>query len=353
MLAKRTGFNKEPIRDVTAFDDVKLHPSVIVNEINPGDKTLTLNLTNRGGGIGRVQVFVNGKELLADARGAKPDSGAKQSTLTVDLVGSTIVQGKPNTVEVVAWNAEGYLSSRGLVREWTPEGAADRNPPELYVIVCGVSDYAEPKLNPRYAAKDAEDIAHALELAGKRLFGADKVHLTLLSTKGAGQASKPTKENIRKAFEAARKARSTDVLVIYLAGHEVALKRVGDEYCYLTSDARSTDAAALSDPAVLASSTVISNELVDWIKQIPALKQVMLLDTCAAGAAAARLLEHRNLSGDQIRAMDRLKDRTGFHVLMGCSADRVSYEASQYSQGLLTYSLLNGGSQAARESTWT
>src|SRR5262249_4330714 len=53
-------------------------------------------------------------------------------------------------------------------------------------------------------------------------------------------------------------------------------------------------------------------------------------------------LEHRELSGDQVRALDRLKDRTGFHVLMGCASDRVSYEASRYSQGLLTYSLLQG-----------
>ena len=68
----------------------------------------------------------------------------------------------------------------------------------------------------------------------------------------------------------------------------------------------------------------------------------MLLDTCAAGAAKAKFMEHRDLPGDQVRALDRLKDRTGFHVLMGCAADRVSYEASEYSQGLLTYSLLEG-----------
>lgn len=99
---------------------------------------------------------------------------------------------------------------------------------------------------------------------------------------------------------------------------------------------------ALADPDVLELWTVTSSELVDWIKQIPALKQVMLLDTCAAGSAAAKLMEHRDMSGDQVRALDRLKDRTGFHVLLGCAADRVSYEASQYSQGLLTYSLLQG-----------
>jgi hypothetical protein len=341
LLAKYMGFNKEPLRQVAAFTDVKLFPEVELDAPAKSGK-LTLSLTNRGGGIGRVQVFVNGKEVLADARGPKPDIDAKQSTLTVDLAGAPVIRGKPNQIRVVTWNAEGYLSSRGLEILWTPEGEADPSPPELYVIVCGVSHYAAPNLNLRFAAKDAEDMARALELAGKRLFGPDKVHLTLLSTGGNPKAQKPTKENIRKAFEAVRKAKPADVLVVYLAGHGVALKQGRDEYCYLTADARGTDTTVLADPAVLAVWAVTSSELVDWIKHIPALKQVMLLDTCAAGAAAAKLMEHRDLNGDQVRALDRLKDRTGFHVLMGCAANRVSYEASQYSQGLLTYSLLQG-----------
>src|SRR4029077_10242945 len=107
------------------------------------------------------------------------------------------------------------------------------------------------------------------------------------------------------------------------------------------------DLQTLADPAVRTATTVSSEELTRWIKDIPALQQVMVLDTCAAGAAAVKLTAKRDISGDQGRAIERLKDRTGFHVLMGCSADRVSYEASQYAQGLLTYSLLEGMRGAA------
>lgn len=84
-----------------------------------------------------------------------------------------------------------------------------------------------------------------------------------------------------------------------------------------------------------------------WIKASPATKQVMVLDTCAAGTAARKLVESRNISSDQVRAIERLKDRTGFHVLMGSAADAVSYEATQYEQGLLTYALLQGMRGAA------
>jgi hypothetical protein len=58
-------------------------------------------------------------------------------------------------------------------------------------------------------------------------------------------------------------------------------------------------------------------------------------------------MEKRDLPSDQIRAIDRLKDRTGFFVLMGSAADASSYEASQFGQGLLTYSLLQGMRGAA------
>ena len=41
-------------------------------------------------------------------------------------------------------------------------------------------------------------------------------------------------------------------------------------------------------------------------------------------------------------ALERVKDRTGLFILAGCAADAVSYEATRYAQGLLTYSLLLG-----------
>jgi hypothetical protein len=85
----------------------------------------------------------------------------------------------------------------------------------------------------------------------------------------------------------------------------------------------------------------------DWLNAIPATHQVMILDTCAAGAAQKKLVEKRDVPSDQIRAIERLKDHTGFYVLMGAAADASSYEASQYGQGLLTYSLLTGMRGAA------
>src|SRR5205823_6461103 len=131
---------------------------------------LDVTLTNRGGGIGRVVVLINGKEQTADAR---PRGGADANTdnlrLQLDLANDPRVEpGKENRVEVIAYNAEGYLSSRGLQRVFTAPGKAAVEAPHLWAIIVGVSKYRGEAINLRYAAKDAEDFAHGLRIAARR-----------------------------------------------------------------------------------------------------------------------------------------------------------------------------------------
>jgi WD40 repeat protein len=337
LLAKKLGFNSQPLRDVEAFTNPKLHPLVETEPLEPDSETLRIKLTNRGGGVGRVIVLINGKEVTSDARGTDADPDAESLELEVKLADHPyLIPGKKNIIEVRAFNAEGYLSSRGVRTVYEPPGKAPLQKPTLWAIIGGISDYEGERIDLRYAAKDAGDFANALKLAVNRLFGADNYHVTLLSTAGRQMVQSPTKAGFEQAFADFKAAKPWDILVIYLAGHGVA---VGDRYYYLTREARSAD---LTDPAIRERVAISSVEMVTWLKQSPALKQVMVLDTCAAGSAAKNLVENRSISSDQIRAIERLKDRTGFHVLMGSAADAVSYEATQYQQGLLTYALLNG-----------
>jgi hypothetical protein len=154
----------------------------------------------------------------------------------------------------------------------------------------------------------------------------------------------PTRGNIIQAFEAARQAKSTDILVIYLAGHGINYGGTDGDYYYPTVEARSGD---LDDPAVRAQTTISSQELTELIRKVPALKQVLILDTCMAGRLVEKLTEQRSIPSSQVRALERMKDRMGLHVLAGAAADAFSYEASRYGQGILTYSLLLGMRGAA------
>jgi WD40 repeat protein len=336
LLPKLLGFDKEPLRDVPAYTSAALYPRVqSISEVDSSGK-LRVDLANRDGGIGRIQVLVNDKEFLADARDGKFDPRDAKATVSIDLSSAPVTSGEENIVRVVTWNQEGYLSSRPIQTVWTPAGTTTKKTPDLYAVISGISDYSSPDLQLKFAAKDADNMARAIELAGARLFGREHVHVTVLSTTGNTPELQPSKANLQHAFEQAQGSKPRDVLLVYLAGHGVAQK---DTYAYPTKEARTLD---LSDPAILAQSAVTSEELVDWIKKVPARHQVMILDTCAAGLAAAKFVEKRGVPGEQIRALDRLKDRTGFQVLMGSAADSSSYEASQFGEGLLTYSLLQG-----------
>ena len=342
LLAKLLGQNTEPLRDVDAFDAIALFPRVEVEPPTPGDRSLEVRLDNRGGGIGPVVVTINGKEITADARTPNLDPDQPSATLAIDIAGHPfLLPGSENVVEVRALNRDGHLSSRGVRLAWQAPASDEVQVPTLWAIVAGVSDYAGDRIDLRFAAKDAEDFAAALALGAHRLFGDARTRIRLLSTTASAEADQPSRANLVAAIEALADARPWDIVVVYLAGHGIGYD---DRYYYLTREARS---AALSDPSVRARTTLSSSELVDLLKRSPALKQVMILDTCAAGSAIRDITTRRDLGSGDIRAIERIKDRTGFHVLMGSAADAFSYETSQFDQGLLTYALLKGMKGAA------
>jgi hypothetical protein len=163
------------------------------------------------------------------------------------------------------------------------------NKPKFYAILIGTAKYGDHKLDLVYPAHDAESIATGLEIGAGKLFGPENVHLHLLTTDAEDLASLPTKQNIVAAFEDVKKnAKSSDLLLVYLSGHGVNLRSEKDSYYYLTTDARSLELE--NNPALRQLSTVSGAELRNWLgaKGMP-LKEVLIIDTCAAGAANEEL----------------------------------------------------------------
>ncbi|MBA3335627.1 MAG: hypothetical protein H0T08_08470 [Acidobacteria bacterium] len=68
LLQKLLGFNRQPLRPVVAIGNIKLQPEILEQKIEPNTTNLKIKLKNRGGGIGRVEVRINGSELISDAR---------------------------------------------------------------------------------------------------------------------------------------------------------------------------------------------------------------------------------------------------------------------------------------------
>ncbi len=366
LFAKALGFNEKGIKDVGRFNEVSLNPDVETSYLGDDKTKLKIKLKNNGGGIGRVQVFVNNNEIYVDARDEilkqtlKQNPKMPEADFIVDLTkGDKFLLSKDekgkifeNSIRVVAWNEENWVSSRGVETFYTRNESKILTPPKLYAIIGGVSDYKGDEIDLTFAGKDAVNIADALELGARKMLCGDspkskecdeRINITLLSDYPTTRKKEsPSKENFIKAFEnAARNAKAEDLFIVYLSGHGITLENKNDVYAYLTNDADTSQPIAYRDEARLKTDTMTSIELTDLTKQVSALKKVMILDTCASGRASEQITK-RSLSGDQIRALSSLKDSTGFFVLMGSAADAVAYEESSYGQGLLTYSLLQG-----------
>ncbi len=354
LLAKIMGFDKGELRDVKAFTEVALYPEI---NANIEKDQLSIQLTERNGGLGKLSLFINGKEVKEDIN----PNRLKNLSIDLNTFAKYYRPDAENTIALRAYNKEGWLKSQAYELPYRLTGAKGNNQvgataskplgntkPRLYAIVVGTANYAGDRLDLHFADSDAEAMAKALKSAGSALFGAEGTMVRLLSTSAKTPADVSSKTNIAKTFDdVAAKAQPADVVVVYFSGHGQAY---GDaekaQFYYLTKDIGSED---LSDPVVRDNYTISSNEFTQWLTAIPAQKQVMILDACNSGKVVESLatLAQKTLDPSQIRALDRMKDRTGMFILTGSAADKVSYEASQYGQGLLTYSLLQGMSGLA------
>lgn len=369
LLQKVLGYSNERVRPVEDFKLVKLYPKIAAKIIND---TLSITLRARNGGIGKASIFINGKEVVEEAnplpRGQNPK---RDSIIRLDLsrMQRYLLRhpDSTNTIRIRAYNEAGWLKSRAYTLPYQPatarakgDGRTDAGGgwkgqlnPKLYVIAIGTSDYTGEQLDLQYADQDATMMAKALHSVGTALFtNGDSLEVHCLSTAdpaSTGLEGMPiqwqfaNKNNIAATFEdIRRRAKAEDVLIVYLSGH--GLTRPGTDqtqFYYLTQGVASEE--DLSDPATLKAYTVSSEELTQWINDIPALKQVLIVDACHSGQIVENLTSGtKRLNSSQIRALDRMQDRTGMFVLSGSASDKVSYEASEYGQGLLTYALLQG-----------
>lgn len=346
LLEKILGLEQGELRDPSKYSAVKLYPSIHAKVANDA---LSVSLQARNGGIGKLSLFINGKEVQENIN---PN---KNKEVKVDLrqYAKYYFPGQDNRLTLRSFNAEGWLKSPATELAYIPSFSSSRGSgsssnsassrtvkPSLYALIVGTADYSGSNLDLAYADKDAAAIFQALQSSGKALFN-DRLDIQLLSTDKAAGGKISSKTNIKAALEAiAGKAKANDVLVVYFAGHGVTYGQAEKmQFYYLTKDIGSED---LSDPEIRNNFAISSAELTAWLTAIPAQKQVMMLDACNSGKVVESLVSKRALNSSQIRALDRMKDRTGMFVISGSAADKVSYEASQYGQGLLTYSLLQG-----------
>ncbi|MEO7983000.1 MAG: caspase family protein, partial [Bacteroidota bacterium] len=318
-------------------------------EVQDLGNTLTeyhFKIIPRRGGMGETVVFVNGIE----AKRYQPASLVKNGN-SYDLVIKKselinfLVNGKENAVVVKAYTADNTISSRGLI---VSEDKTKEKPvaPNLYAVMVGVSDYKGDALDLKYAAKDATDISNAVSNAARKLLNTDeREHVFMYNLTTAKEHYQlPEKNAIKKIMEEiGKKATANDILLIFFAGHGVMSGEADKKQFYFLT----ADASTLSTTDAVKDVGISTSELVEWMKpqNIKAQKRILIFDACNSGQAindiaGKELVVRNDDKAQQIKAIDKLNEKSGLFILSASASNQSAYEMGRYSQGLLTYSLL-------------
>jgi len=279
---------------------------------------VNVEVTDLGGGIADVRLYQNGKLVNGDSTG-----GRTSYKFEVDLVpGENIFKAVALSKERV----EGYDDSMRVVCD-----APETTKPTLHLLVVGINQYEDPSFNLGFARQDGEAIAGFFSRQGNKLFGAVKT--AMLFDKDATQAG------IRKALdELAERARPEDVVLLYMAGHGVGL---GQQFYFLPHEMRKE----LDEQAPIRKYGIPATVLGDALRRIPALKQVLILDTCQSGTALpilAKAVMFRGMGLAEQKATKMLARSNGVYLIAAATKQQYALEVPELGHGVLTYALLRG-----------
>jgi hypothetical protein len=333
------------------LDICNLIPQV-EEQTNSGGQEYIFDILPQRGGIGKTILYVNEfpvKTYLSNEL-IKTNTGY-QLRIARSEVTPNFIAGQSNQISVRSFIANNSIGSRGgsvinsdLEKQKPPA-------PNLYAVMIGVSDYKGEGLDLKYAAKDANDLSSALSISARKLLNYDeKDHVFVYNlTTNEGKYKLPEKEAIRKLLqEIGTKTKPNDILVMFFAGHGVMGGESNKQFYFLTADASAS--TATETPSEVGISML---ELMEWVKlqNINAQKRILILDACNSGQAIKDFVKiggneqgyiaaRSDERSQQIKAIDKLNDQTGFTILSASASSQSAYEMGRYSQGLLTYSLL-------------
>jgi hypothetical protein len=278
--------------------------------------TVKLRLTDGGGGIGEVRIFLNGTAIIDDSAATQsPGAGPTTRSYTVQLSNG------PNELRAVAFNADDSMSTSTTTVAITanlpgaPQGT-------LHAVVVGINKFKDSKSNLRYAVSDAKLIADTLRKYSAPLF--EKVDIKLLTT-----PAETTRDSLIQALKNMQSVVGpNDVFVFYVSSHGNILD---GQYYLVTSNVESLDQ--------MKAEAVSNQDLSGLLANIPAARKLVILDTSHAQALGGALLT-QGMDG-RTAAVVWLGRTTGITVLAATSSDQEALEGYK-DHGLFAYVVNEG-----------
>jgi hypothetical protein len=282
--------------------------------------TVEVEAVNEGGGVEGPWLVHNGARVpvprLAETVGEKVRRRFEVA----------LIEGE-NRLEVRAAAADRSWESEPVVLVLNYNKPLEK--PRLYLLAVGVNRYAQEAMSLKFARADAEALAALFQKRGKSLYR-DVLPTSLPDDKA-------TKAAILKALDdIARQARPQDTLVVFLAGHGTT---IGQSYYFIPHEFRRARDKTPEDDVRQQGLAV--DELGKELGRIPALKRVLVLDTCEAGGALGRgplASSPFDFQGEVVR----LGRNQGVFTIGAAGAGEEAQEVAELGHGVLTYALLAG-----------
>ena len=263
--------------------------------------------------VERIDLIINGRPVKSYGLPIHPLSSNMEATGSLDV---TLTQ-HVSQVGLIAWS--GNLASQAVQVKITWDNAPDAVR-KLYALIVGVSNYADPAMALKYAAKDANDFAKALADQKGRYYA--DVEVRVITDRDV------TRANLIEGLQWLEKKATdpNDVSMLFLAGHGMTDEK--QTYWFYTSDANDDNIRIRG---------VSQDELRRSLQSLQG-KVVWFLDTCHAGSAAKRSRVDVNILVNTVSA----SENGGIVVFASSTGRQVSVESADLGNGAFTKAVVEG-----------
>jgi hypothetical protein len=324
-----------------AINDIDICGALpIVELVSENNENWVIKLKSRRWPVNRLDIKIEGKLIKTIGISDRLNEGAEIDVVILkEDIRAHLVPGMANRLSIYSISSDQNLEykSRSLDIEVLAEG--EKKTPNLYMLLIGVNEYKDPSMNLRFPVKDARAFGKALNCCAEGLLGAERVFVYHVQNSINSEAvfTTPEREGVIKALqEISRKATTSDILLIFFAGHGV-MHGADGSFTFLTSDASRDSRIGIS-----------TSDLALWLNpegpfKMKPNKTILIYDACNSGQAAKDLFATLSRDDDEterIRQISDLGDKSGLFILAASAPNQSAYETPSIGNGLLTYSLL-------------
>lgn len=285
--------------------------------------SITVEVTDQGGGIDEILLYLNDKLVETTNRGFKAvvqTNDKRTRSFNIQLSNGI------NTIKATAFSTQRIESlSDELKINFAGTQTAK---PDLYLFAIGIDQYKNTRYNLNYAVADAKAFGLQIETGSKEIF--KQIHTTYITNTDA------TKQRIIQEFNKIKGlAKPEDVFIFYYAGHGVMSEEEKSKFYLVPHDVTQL----YGNAAMLSNNAVSADELRQISADIRAQKQMFVMDACQSGGMVEMLASR---GAEEERAIAQLARSTGTYWLAASGSQQFATEFTALGHGLFTYTILQG-----------